>query len=259
MAGWNHTNQTGWDADAYMEYRKLAMYKAKSFRGRKEDCADLSMMLLVQFAAKEGLALTFKDNGGARYISKADGVMANIGSTRILITDLSWKTPEEYLAVVQRKIGVEALWKHNTVKNQYGPQAGDLLMIYTEKWWGLRTDRHHAALVYRPYPVGTSHPQEKDTSIPNFPGGDAAEEQVNVTEYFKGTVDPDSGVTLSRAADGDSHFDYLNSRASSKRNAELIYFANSRQATADGFEFRMYGSNVLDNWFDWDGKGIAPR
>jgi hypothetical protein len=258
MAAWKHDNKQGWDYAAYLEYRKLVMAKAPSFRGRSEDCADLSMMLLINFAAANGLAVTFEDNDGSRYISKAEGQIWKFGSSEIL-TDLTWSTPEEFTKIVQRKIGVEALWKHNTVAYQYGPQAGDLLIIYTTKWWGLRTDRHHAALVYLPHAAGKSHPKQNDTSVPDFPGPDKAEEQVHQTEYFKGTVDPDTGVTVSRQPDHDEHFDYLNSRSDAKRNAELIYFSNARQARNEGFEFRMYGPQVLDNWFDWDGQETPPR
>ena len=59
-------------------------------------------------------------------------------------------------------------------------------------------DRHHTALVYKTYGPGITHPKAKDTSIPDFPGGDAAMKQKNVTEYFKGTVDSD-GKTLTRS------------------------------------------------------------
>ena len=70
------------------------------------------------------------------------------------------------------------------------------------------------------------------------------------------------GVTVSRVPEGpfkgNVHFNYLNSRSSWKRNAELIYFANARQLREDGFEFYEYSLAVTDNWLDWDGKGLPP-
>jgi hypothetical protein len=43
MPAWKHTNKK-WDKAVYYEYRKYVMAKAPEFRGRKEDCADLSMI-----------------------------------------------------------------------------------------------------------------------------------------------------------------------------------------------------------------------
>jgi hypothetical protein len=67
------------------------------------------------------------------------------------------------------------------------------------------------------------------------------------------------GATAYRGTDLGTHFDYLNHRGVDKPKAELIYFASARQPRDEGFEFRMYGAKVLDNWSDWDGQGIPPR
>src|SRR5262249_36506938 len=240
---------------------KSVASKATSFRGQHEDCADLSMMLLINFAADNGLTVTFEDNNLVRYISKASGAILSMIGQRFLTedSDLMWSTRDEYTKIVQRRIGVEALWEHNTVENPHGPQPGDLMIYFHRKWGFLWTTRHHAALVFANYAAGASHPKQNDKTIPDFPGPDAALKQVNVTEYFKGTVDDDSGATISRQPDHDAHFDYLNSRGDDKRNAELLYFANAKQAQDDDFEFRNYDSDVLDNWFDWDGSGAPPR
>ena len=42
------------------------------FEGAHEDCADLSIRLLIDFAASQGLPFTFRDVSGWRYISKAE-------------------------------------------------------------------------------------------------------------------------------------------------------------------------------------------
>ena len=266
MAAWNHSNKTGWNDEEYTAYRKYVAGKVESFRGRNEDCADLSMLLLIEFAAERGLAVTFEDNGGSRYVSKAQATIVQFGSMQAQVDEKQWSTPAEFTKVVHRKIGVEALWKHNTVINQHGPQPGDLMIIYgiqinREAGLGGMTVRHHASLVYRVYPPATPHPKWNDKNVPNFPGSGKAEKQVNVTEYFRGTVDEKTGATVNRHEVDwkDTHFDFLNSRSSAKRNAELIYWANARQLREEGFQFREYGPSVLDNWSDWDGRGVPPR
>jgi hypothetical protein len=157
---------------------------------------------------------------------------------------------------VQKQIQTKSLWKHNTVVNRFGPQAGDLMMRYTTSF-GV-TDKHHTALVFQTFPPGAIHPRWNDKSVPDFPGSDSAKWQLTVTEYFRGTVD-EAGATTYRAIDLDTHFDYLNHRGEAKPLAELIYYANARQIQDDGFEFRMYAPHVLDNWLDWDGQGTPPR
>lgn len=259
MAAWNHSSAKDWGAFEVNDgYRQYVTAQVPGFRGRHEDCADLSMMLLIDYAAANGLAVTFEDNAGRRYISKAEGVVLQwaAGSFILATTIAKWSTKEEFTKIVQRRIGVEALWNRNTLINVIGPQPGDLMLIYKSNI--IYASRHHAALVYRVYVAGEVHPKRNEKSIPDFPGADEAEEQTNQTEYFRGTVDED-GITLTRNADKDVHFDYLNSRSHNKRNAELIYFANKRQMVDEGFQFRVYGPQVQDDWFDWDGQGAPPR
>jgi hypothetical protein len=231
------------------------------------------LTLLIDFAAQNGLAVTFQDVDDWRYISKADSAFKPV--TRYLSYDTSppqvktkaearfpnWHGNKEAFAITVRQfIQTKSLWKNNTERNQVGPGPGDLMMIF-ETGAGGRVTENHTALVYRVYPPGRSHVKWNDYSVPNFPGPDAAKADFNQTEYFKGTVFQGSQVTISRMPDTDTHFDYLNSRADAKRNAELIYFSNAWQAVnQDGFEFRKYSSNVTDNWFDWkDGEAFPPR
>ena len=252
MPAWEHHNRKGWNSETYYNYRKFVASKAEGYRGKDQDCADLSMMLLIDFAADNGLMVTFLDNAFRMYMSKAQAAITGSAGKHQFDSDLKWSTKEEFYKIIQRRIGVESLWKRNTIKNEYGPSMGDLLIIWS------KDDRHHAALVFKTYGPGIAHPKQQDTSIPDFPGSDTAMSQSNVTEYFKGTVDSDD-KTISREPDKTStHFDYLNSRGNAKRNAELIYFANAKQATDGGFEFRMYNKIVLDNWSDWNGSGMPP-
>jgi hypothetical protein len=260
MAAWKHDPTMSWrDKDNYAVYTTFVSWWAPAYRGQRDlDCADLSLKLLVDYASANGLATTFEDNAGGRYISKAGAhIGKNLFNNEIVYNDrLSWSTPAEYFKVLNDKIGVEALWKHNTKVNSSVPHVGDLMIIWSS--W-MQSDRHHAALVYKVYAPGQKHPKQDDRRVPDFPGSDAALGQKSTTEYFKGTVDRDSGATVSREPDRDFHFDYLNSRGDAKRNAELIYFANARQALAEGFEFRVYSESVLDDWPDWVGIGLPPR
>lgn len=259
MAAWKHFFT--WNYESWQEYRTYVQKNADINQGREEDCADLSMMLLIDFAALNGLPVTFEDNAGRRYISKAEGVLVPLYGVHYglyrLDEDKTWSTPEEFYEMVKRRIGTEALWKRSTVVNPSGPMAGDLMMS-----WGSRPGggsfRHHTALVYRVYKVAELHPKWQDKSVPDFPGDDKAKNQSSVLEYFRGTVD-ENGVTAYRHIDGRVHFDYLNHRGAAKPKAELIYYANALQLSDEGFEFRMYAANVLDNWTDWDGKGTPPK
>jgi hypothetical protein len=234
-----------------LAYRKFAQTSAPSLKGRKEDCADLSIMVLINFAQSNALPLSFYDVDDWLYASKAN---SPIGPFRKF--GLPWFTKENYTRIVQQNIQTKSLYQRNTVINVAGPQIGDLMMRYTT-FLGI-TRKHHTALVFAVYPPGKPHPRENDKSLPSFPGDDAAMAQFNVIEYFKGTVDSD-GKTAHRRPDKDIHFDYLNSRGDDKRNSELIYYVNAAQLRDDGFEFRQYSPDVLDNWSDWDGAGLPPR
>src|SRR3954468_1226902 len=124
MAAWKHSNRIFWDAKTYGAYRADVEERAERFEKRKEDCADLSMYLLIDFAAKNGLPLTLRDNGNRYYMSKANAAI--IGPSIVKYErSITWSTQGEFYDVVKRKIGAEALWKQNTVVNDYGPLPGD--------------------------------------------------------------------------------------------------------------------------------------
>ena len=256
MPAWKHSEVNDWTAwETYQNYRKYVASKASSFRGREEDCADLSMSLLIDFAADQGLPLTFEDNAGRRYISKASGVVIPYThqNPHVVVSGQGWTTKEEYRRWVLNRIGVHSLWTRNTVVNKAGPEQGDLMIIYKNGG-----ERHHTALVYRVYAAAEKHAKTDDKGIPNFPGGDAAEKQLDVTEYFRGTLGTD-GATKTRLPDGNVHIDFLNHRSVKKPKAELIYYAETKQLTDEGFQFRQYNSKVTDDWYDWDGSGNPPR
>ena len=129
MAAWTHTKY--WDdGDAfYRQYRTYVGNKntgAPSLRGRKEDCADLSIMLLINFAADHGLPVTFDDVDGYVYISKGWNAYGPAGWI-----PFPWVTKQVFTQIVQNNIQTKALWEQNTVENSSGPQPGDLLMRFT--------------------------------------------------------------------------------------------------------------------------------
>ncbi len=243
MPAWQHGKK--WDNAAYQGYRRHVAKRAPELKGRSEDCADLSMLLLIEYASQEGLPVSLQDNDGNRYRSTTNYTSYEVGGRMgvlFVVTGLggikntvSWQNADQFYQAVRQRIGAEALYAKNTTVVSGAPAAGDLMLTET-----------HCALVYKVYAPGERHPQSGNSNIPNFPGSDKAKEQFNVTEYFKGTVDSQSGQTLHREPDNESHFDYLNSRSKHKRNAELILFANVTQTRSDGFRFCTYAQSVLE-------------
>ena len=274
MPAWQHTSQ--WTSAMYDKYRKYAETTVKTasygvFEGAHEDCADLSIRLLIDFAAQSGLPLTFRDVSGWRYISKADRAFGppeapyDLGHPKTQIvrfetdgrvadaTAVPWLSKDDFTKVVQENIQTKSLWNFNTQESPNGPDPGDLLM----RFGGIHR-YHHTALVFSVYAPFAIHREWRNSAIPDFPGSDDAEKQTHVTRYFMGTTD-DDGKTLYRNADMWWHIDYLNSRGDAKRNAEIIYFANENQFRAEDYEFRMYSDTVTENWNDWNGFGVPPR
>jgi hypothetical protein len=263
MAAWEH--RYGWNADVYYRYRKYVMVKAPGFERSDRDCADLSMTLLIDFAEKNKLCLTFTDDKGNRYISKAKGIIRP--ATRgdwVLDEDISWNSKDSFVKTILGRTSAWDLAKHNSRINQYGPTPGDLMLRAKKGWFGpISYPASHAALVFGTYAPGQrAEPEYKDVQgFPNFPGGDAAMKAVHQTRYFRGDVDS-NGRTISREPappfDKDVHFNFLNSRGDAKRNAELIIFANERQIRDEGFDFYEYSYLVTDNWPDFNGDGVPP-
>ena len=248
MAAWKHWNY--WNDEWYKKYRQSVEKTAPTFRGRKEDCTDLSMTLIIEFAAKNGLPLTFVGNEGTRYISK--GTRQTPKDRRGWLRTLTWNSLSSqdnfrfYLSAVLRRIDANVLFDFNTEVNLDGPEPGDLML-----------SRKHAALVFATYPPGTPHPKAVDKSIPDFPGPEKAAAELDQLEYFRDTKNR-SGTPAKDVR----HFDYLNHRGDGKpvkQKAELIYFASVKEMTGLRYEFREYNDTVLDDWADWNGKDDPKR
>lgn len=262
MAAWNHTKS--WTNAYYDAYRKYVKVSAITVKGRQEDCADLSMLLIVEFAAQEGLPLTFTDNRGIKYHSKYGGQKPESGfhvdydrvempTGKIAVgprggfgwefanvdipsgvsvypgSNYTWINKDEYYTAIKNRINSGALYHYNTEINPSGPQSGDLLLSDS-----------HAGLVIDSYPPGVGHPKASDDSIKSWVDQATALKEVNVLEYFRdnhGVINDENKLKV--------HFDYLNHRGSKKPKAEIIYFRRAEDAISDGFEFRQYKADVL--------------
>lgn len=233
MAAWRHYSY--WDPRKYQFYRRYVATNGPRFRGRADlDCADITMVLMIEFAAANGLPVTLWDNDRVRYISKATRQVPKSGK---ILGTRTWSSKDDYIKAVTHRIGAKSLVNENSVPNPAGPESGDLMA---------KVD--HAALVFQVYHRGQDHPRATDKSIPIFPGNDKAMLELNQTEYFR---DAESQP--------DTHVDYLNHRGFGKEKAELMYFAGATEMRQQGFRFLMYAPGVLDNWKDWDGEGDPPR
>ena len=245
MAAWPHTRS--WSPGLIREYRKYVQIQAPLLKGRLEDCADLSMLLIVNFAAQRGLPLTFADNDIWVYKSSGSGgslFNPEIARTRGFMRAGSvpvWKTKDEYYSAIKQKIGANALWRNNTEKNPAGPEPGDLLL-----------GRGHAGLIFAVYLPNLSerwgdlaiprpHPRACDSSIIVYPGPTIAKTQIDVLEYFRDDEGPKGPVKAG------TRFDYLNHRGQGKERAELIYYANVYDSDFDPYEFRMFTASVFQD------------
>ncbi len=249
MSAWIHSQF--WSCSMYAEYRKFVQLNAEGYMGDRHDCADLSMLLLIDFAAGRGLPVTLTDLNDVHYISKGERQ-----SPTSLISSKKWANRDEYANAVMARLNAKALLTKNVIPNPQGPQPGDLM---------LKGD--HAAIVYQVYPPGVSHPRssqfgEPDANtcgrIPKFPGNDIAKTQLDRLIYFR-SEPPQYPVCTSDDGCDIAHIDFLNHRGFGKENAELMLFAEVPELQKAGFDFFMYSSDVLDNWADWNGTGTPPR
>lgn len=228
---------TYWTDQHYQDYRKYVAKEAPKLRGNTDmDCADLSMVLVINFASQNSLPLEFRDNDGVVYSSAAVEQ-----DPPAMIRSKTWRNVKEFTAAVTSRLGTEALWKSNTEVNPDGPQAGDLMIDFDGRI-------HHSALVFAVYLRGIPHPMSKMQHIQDFPAdtplqdGDEIAIHQPYTEYFRDR-DPNS----------DQHIDYLNHRSNRKAaGAELIYFAKVGQIRKAGFEFRKWSKDVMIDAAGWN-------
>jgi hypothetical protein len=231
---WPHFHY--WIPEYYERYREYVRAAAPSLRNRTEDCADLSMLLIIDFAAANGLPLTFTGGNGIRYMSLMRWQDPPTGQRDVL----TWKDKDGFRKAVLRRLNAALLFDLNTEVNPAGPQPGDVML-----------SENHAAIVFDTHAAGKLHPYFA-RGIPTFPGPEQAAKELTQTEYFRG--DP-------KVPGGNVHLDYVNHRGTGqpvKQQAELIYNADSVEMKKE-FQFRKFSGSVLDNWIDWNGIGKPPR
>jgi hypothetical protein len=238
MAAWKHFAY--WAPDTYEYYRAFVIENAPKQRGGRLDCADMSLSLLIEFAAKKGLPVTLKNDSGLRFVSKATRQSPTIYLS--LPRTYRWSSKDEFLNAVIHRMDAKSVFYLNSDVNPRGPEPGDLMC---------KPD--HVALVFKTYPPNFAHPRATDKTVPLFPGPEIAKQQLTQTEYFRERPDAPTPTV---------HFDYLNHRGEGvprKQAAELIYFADALKMQQAGFQFRKYSRDVMDNWSDWNGEGDPPR
>src|SRR5262245_55790839 len=170
MAAWTHfANWDGNNRKWYSAYRKYVAQNAPGRRSTKDlDCSDLSITLMIEFASRYGLPVTFKDAEGAIYSSKArsalepknsgyDGAGAGAGAARYDESPRVWDSGEKFIAIVREKMQTKSLYLYNMELNSSaGPESGDLMIRYRTKWLGTKVDQAntHTALVFQSYGPG---------------------------------------------------------------------------------------------------------
>ena len=95
MAAWTHRRY--WTQRVYdREYRDFVAQRAPKYRGRMDyDCADLMLLVLIEFAVQQGLPATFWDNDiGPLPVSVSRQTPA------ALVLNKTWNTADEYIKAV---------------------------------------------------------------------------------------------------------------------------------------------------------------
>jgi hypothetical protein len=250
MAAWEHSRY--WNQGAMAQYREYVEAEAPRRKGRTEDCANLSLTLLIDFAAENQLPVTFRDNNLVLYCSKGSCQYPDDS-----VKNRTWRNKDDFMKVISARIGSPNL-AINTfeVKNLQDIWPGDLM------WkWNPVTKERHTAIIFNVLQSGRRHPKQLDSTIPDFPGPKVAAQQANVLEYFATQRTLGPVFACSPKSLMEVHIDYLNHRGEGtpkKEKAELIYFRSASELQGEGFEFRRYtgGVNgVLDNWERWNGEG----
>ena len=154
MAAWVHKVRL--ERRCVYRYRKYVIAKAKDYEGSDRDCADVAMSLLIDFAERLNLCLTFTDAKRGTYISKAKGlVQPTTKGGWELDDDITWSSKEEYVKAVLGRTSAWDLANYNSRVNQYGPTPGDLMLRAKQGWFGpFQYPSSHAALVFGGYMPG---------------------------------------------------------------------------------------------------------
>ena len=111
MAAWRHYST--WTEKTYESYRSYVGRMAPSKRGEKDDCADLSLDLMIDFASSNGLPLNFWDASGTVYASMALCPFDSDNKPRVTET---YRIPDQFKLIVKKYIQTKSLYLYNTEK-----------------------------------------------------------------------------------------------------------------------------------------------
>jgi RHS repeat-associated protein len=224
LAAWTHSRY--WD---YAWKGKYAEYVANNFRkylGNQSDCADLTMLVLIDFASDNGLPLTFWHGSGCIYASKSckfsekqafiDKVTKGIGSRDLWGTGRTYNTGQ---ALGEMDIGSGDVYV----------EAGHAALVVNVAWQGalsLGQVRRGNQVVAKPgILLWNEH---------------FANQHPDILEWIYNPSSVD-GVRV----------DYLNHSGRLRPNAEIKY--NRAPSTMPG-EFRPWGDPVFSNYEYWTGS-----
>jgi hypothetical protein len=232
LAAWKHTNW--WNDRWKKKYRQFVASKAKQYMGRPEDCADLTMLVLIDFAEKNGLFLTFWRNDGCIYISKS----CKFGNAK------------SFKDTVFDKVGSHALFNTEGKSYNTGPnkKIEDVLPgdVYVQEG--------HARLVVhvaQPDALSTGQTRYKKKDGTQYVGA-----KKGIWSWNKKSAEenPDhlEWIYDERSTEG-YRIDYLNHYGSSRPKAEMQY-NRLYSDFPEGGVFRAWGEDVFRNYENWDGN-----
>jgi len=229
LAAWKHTKW--WNNSWKKKYRAYVATNAKSYLGRTEDCADLTMLVLIDFAEKNGLPLTFWHGSGCTYVSKS----------------CNFSSKKDFVKKVQKGIASA---------DMFGASGKTFNTSYDKKIKNVRpgdvyVEAGHVSLV-----VGVAAPGK-------LSGGQQYKDKTKKDVIArKGVWDwdtqspekhPDHLEWIYNPASTKGYrIDYLNHTGSvNRKKAELKY--NRLHSDFSG-KFRFWGGGVFSNYKTWDGK-----
>ena len=256
MPAWNDFNT--WNGYTYNGYMQFVASQAPRYRGSTEDCADLSVKLLIDYAEINRLPVSFWSMFDVLYSSRASHQWPEVWPPHSL--SLSWSDKRSFYSAVKRRIDSKSLLEKNTfpIKNSADVWPGDLML-----------KKDHTAIVFAVYPPGATHPFLQRADIPDFPSPEKAASQLDVLEYFRTARTTTNNLrSIPPSEMKKVHVDYLNHRgeaypegAPKKQKAELIYFADADDmVNTFQLNYRRLGpKTVLNNWTDWKGNDAPPR
>lgn len=258
LAAWKHTNW--WNDGWKQKYRNFVSQHAKDYVKRPEDCATLTVMLLVDFAAKNGLPVTLRGQGGCLWISKSCQF---------------WKGKDDFYQRVtkggkgQRGVHSYEVFNHNTgpdkkdeaiLSGDVGTKLGHAFLVVNAMKPGVLSAGQQRNLpTTSPAPTSQPTTARRPTSQPTTAtaGVITAKPWVQKWDEVYAYSHPEKHFFIySPSSTKEVRIDYLNHSGVGKRTAvaEIKYNRLVSELKAAGFHFRFWHRIVFSNYKTWDGK-----